>query len=83
MDLIKKEQIISGLIGGVAALLLTYAAMKINHKMRHGGGKRGKWGMSEIKAMESANMPAAIGPYSKGKMVHWINSGQCFAWSSG
>ena len=79
MDSISKEHVISGLIGGAASIIIAIAVRKLI--WRRGGWGR-KWRESKIVTMESENMPAAIGPYSKGKMVQ-MGSGSCFAWSSG
>jgi hypothetical protein len=80
MSNIQKEHIIAGVIGGAASLFLAFAARRLIWGRRRGGGR---WNHdAKIVTMESENMPAAIGPYSKGKLVQMPN-GSCFAWSSG
>ena len=80
MDKINKEHIIAGVIGGVVALGLSYASKKYLFK----SCSKSKTGsaVGRLVTMNSDKMPAAIGPYTKGKMVDFGN-GQYLAWSSG
>ena len=83
MEGINKEHVIAGVIGGFSSLLLAFAIRKVIHRghcqrmRKHGWGKQ-----AEIVAMESARLPAAIGPFSKGKMIRQPN-GALYAWTSG
>lgn len=80
---IKKELVIAGLIGGITSLVLAYATKRVMWRRRCGKGKGGrKWGESQLVSMESDKLPAAIGPYTKGKMIKNHN-GSAYAWSSG
>ncbi len=76
---IKKEQIVAGVIGGITSLALMFAYRKLFHC--RGQCKAGGKGEMGIFNMESENMPKAIGPYSKGKMIK--TRGGTYAWSSG
>ena len=55
-------------------------ARKLTKRKRH--GKRGGRPQAELLTMQSDNMPAAIGPYTKGRLVK-LPDGSCLAWSSG
>ena len=83
MDSINKEHIIAGVIGGITALTLGFLAKKAMWKLRK-GGRGGRWPRQEakIETMVSDKLPAAIGPYTIGKMVMNPN-GSSYAWSSG
>ena len=83
MDKISKDHFIAGAIGGVTALLMAMAVKRFLWR-RRGGKCGGKWRRPEatIVTMESENLPKAIGPYSKGKMVDFGN-GSYMAWSAG
>ena len=81
MDSISKENIFAGVVGGVTSLFLAYALRKAVFQHR-----RGKWMRNrtpaEVVTMQSENMPAAIGPYSKGKLIK-LSDGSLMAYSSG
>ncbi len=82
MDSIKKDQVVAGLIGGVTALTLAFVARKFMWRRWRKGGKGGRWGPATLTTMPSTHLPAAIGPYSFGKMITMPN-GSIYAWSSG
>lgn len=94
MESISKEHVISGLIGGVSALALAFVARKAIWKYKRGccgpragkcgpkGGKFGQRNPAEVITMQSENMPPAIGPYCKGKLVK-LPDGSLMAYSSG
>ncbi|TNV75458.1 hypothetical protein FGO68_gene9159 [Halteria grandinella] len=83
MDSATKQTVISAVIGGLAALTIAFAAKKIRCKLRNKRGGHHHWrSQSELITLDSNNMPAAIGPYTKGKMVK-LSDGSALAWSSG
>jgi len=78
---IRKEQIVAGIIGGVVSLGLLFATKKL---IRGGKCHRNRWMLAKAKVntMESPNMPAAIGPYCKGKLIEF-KDGSRLCYSSG
>ncbi|CDW85988.1 endoribonuclease l-psp [Stylonychia lemnae] len=78
---ISKDHFIAGVIGGVASLFLAMAARNVMFKHRRGKWMRNRQ-QSEVVTMNSDNMPAAIGPYSKGKLIK-LQDGSSMAYSSG
>ncbi len=79
MDSVSKQHIISGVIGGITALALAFVVRKAMWARRRGHCKRVQ---PAVITMESERMPAAIGPYTKGKIVQ-LPDGSRFAYSSG
>ena len=67
MENVRKELVIAGIVGGVTSLAVAFVARRFLWKRGCHGGRR--WGEQKIVTMESENMPAAVGPYSKGKIV--------------
>ena len=67
MDNIRKEHIISGVVGGVATLLLAFALRK---SMRKLGFKR-RWNFPPptVTSVSSDKLPPSIGPFSAGKKI--------------
>jgi hypothetical protein len=81
MDSINKEHIISGIIGGLTVFAAGFAARRLWGKRR--GGHCGKWReYPKLEFLQSNKMPAAIGPYSHGKMIVYAN-GAALAYTSG
>ena len=83
MDGVRKEHVIAGVIGGITSLALAMVARKlIFAKHRRGGRWRKNHQQAEVVTMTSPNMPAAIGPYTIGKLVK-LQDGSMLAYSSG
>jgi hypothetical protein len=82
MDSVIKEQVLSGVIGGFAALALAYVARKYVIKRFRKGGKGGRRGPSTLTTMPCSHLPKPVAPISFGKMITLPN-GSIFAWSSG
>ncbi len=66
MDSVSQQHIISGVIGGITALALAFVVRKAMWARRRGHCKRLE---AAVITMESERMPAAIGPFCKGKLV--------------
>eukprot|EP00347_Sterkiella_histriomuscorum_P018346 403345857 len=81
MDKIKSEHVIAGVIGGVTSLALAFFARKMMFRHKR-GGMRKFFQQPEVITMQSDNMPAAIGPYTKGKLIK-LQDGSMMAYSSG
>ena len=78
---IKKDQLLAGIIGGIVSLGLAYATRKLVWG-RH-CHKKDWWNKKDrVNVMESPNMPAAIGPYCKGKLIEF-KDGSRLCYSSG
>jgi len=82
---IKKEHIIAGVVGGVVSLALAAMTKRIVKKGWSGCCSKASGDSSEtpqIITMTSFKIPAAIGPYTPGKMIqccgikYAISSGQ-------